>query len=66
MMAHQEKPPLQRLAHQTRVTRLLERGVLGLPLGSAGSATCSAGALPGTSPGSSIPMPKTRSGTPCA
>lgn len=36
MMAHQEKPPLQRLAHQTRARRLLERGVLGLPLGSAG------------------------------
>lgn len=36
MMAHQHEPPLHRLAHQTRAGRLLERGVLGLPLGKAG------------------------------
>ena len=36
MMAHQHEPPLQRLASQTRSARRLERGVAGLPLGSAG------------------------------
>lgn len=36
MMAHQEEPPLRRLAFQLGAKRRLERGVLGLPLGSAG------------------------------
>ncbi len=36
MVAHQETPPLRRAAFQARSARRLERGVHGLPLGSAG------------------------------
>ena len=43
MMAHQQKPPLRRLAAQARGASRLERGVLGLPLGSAGRELLGAG-----------------------
>ncbi|WP_442930374.1 CocE/NonD family hydrolase [Mycobacterium sp. NBC_00419] len=43
MVAHQEAPPLQRLAYQVRSGRRLERGVLGLPLGGAGRTFLGAG-----------------------
>ena len=65
MMAHQEKPPLQRLAHQARAARSLERGRREVCRWAAPGANCSGRARPGTSPGSSIPMPTTRSGNPC-
>ncbi|BBZ75284.1 hydrolase [Mycolicibacterium anyangense] len=43
MVAHQEAPPLQRLAYQVIAGRRLERGVLGLPLGGAGREFLGAG-----------------------
>jgi putative CocE/NonD family hydrolase len=43
MMAHQEKPHLQRLTNQVGAARRLERGVLGLPLGGAGRELLGAG-----------------------